>query len=360
MVFTPVSFLLYLSHLYAFAGFALIIVSIELPRAFVIKRRGVELRTGWFSGLSSVFVVLIGPTTHFLFLLNESTTPSLGATEFGGLISRFVAFSSTITLFPGVNREIDTVVPFLVSISLLLFFPILMQRFGPPRQIDRRYFLAVAVLLLVSLLMPWKVADNAVAHVRFPIIWVALLIAVTNWKPAFRVQIVFAVLVLGIFVLRVGILDIRWSQHDAEVRELLSATADLGREDRLLVGEMEEEFHSRRHWHSSTIVARETGVFVPSLFTRTNILMPQPSFEERTADQTPPIPFEFLIEDVARNGVWTDPGEIAAFWTGWRNFYTHLLVLKEVDESIPEELNQFATPIAEGSFFVLYEIIPPE
>ena len=359
-IFVPVSFLLYAFHLYVFFAFAVTLVCIEIQRDVLARTETGGRRWAAVGGLVPVFLVLIGPTVHFLVIVQGSETPSLGNTAFGAVVARAEVLASTLLVAPGINRESDTAILFFISLLSLILMAVVLKRFGPSLEVDRRFLFPILVLLAVSLLLPVKIAGNAAAHIRVPVVLFALVIGAVNWRPNVRALLVFAIVVLGVFAFRVEIIGLRWAPHDREVRELLAATAVLGPQDRLIVGEVEETFRARRHGHSAVIAARETGAFIPTLFTRTNILMPRSGYEDRTTEQSPPVPLDYLIEDARRGGSWAEIGLEPAYWMGWRDYYTHLLLLHGEDVPDADLLAGYADLLVRGSFFDLYATIPSD
>jgi hypothetical protein len=216
--------------------------------------------------------------------------------------------------------------------------------------------LAVVGMLIAALMMPTTLGAVHYTDIRFPVALFCVLIALSDIRFSRIGAFVFVLAVSGASVARVSWLETYWSNHDHQVRELLSLSDVLSGDHRILVARTADPIEVLLHSHSAAHLSRVTGAFIPDIFSSPNSLSARPEFALRDAYQSFPQPVSRLIEEVKspRPAVRGQVPDGSLYWADWTKFYTHVLVFSRQGESVPE-IPELGRVVERGSFFALFE-----
>ncbi|MEM9097551.1 MAG: hypothetical protein AAGC79_03425 [Pseudomonadota bacterium] len=351
LIWSPV-LLVYILHLYAFGFLMMALFLLELQRWWNTRnipgsRRRVFVALAMFGLIATI------PALHLPTTLPTSDGYAIAATSFGDLLDRHMTIASPFAPYPYVEWPGAMRRDFLL-VFMAICMVVLVCRFTRiPIRLAFEAKLLCIVALVVCFLVPPVLSGVYLTHIRFPVLTAAVIIAASRADFTLRAAATFSAVAVFLFGLRMFWLENTWSQYEADVQELFIATRDLSHENRVLIAR-ENPAVPRviQHTHSIFYPASEIGFYVPSAFTGGSSLKPRPLFESRNAPQFFPEPWKVLheVSSARQDG-------LPAPYRHWRQFYTHMLVLR--DESYPTvETYPFGEIIARGSFFDLVQIKP--
>ncbi|MEL6551131.1 MAG: hypothetical protein AAFQ54_12885 [Pseudomonadota bacterium] len=262
-VFAAITPVLFLMHFFAFAVLGALVFGRELQRLIEARDRA-QLLAGAAMGVPFVLPVL--------WLAADMATgpenPAGTFTEFGSLATRIARFAEPIHAFAlhpadPINQLGKIIVFGLYGLFATVLLPV---RWGLRLSPAMRG--PVIALLVVSVLSPTWLAGVAYIDIRFPFVFILLMIAATDWRSsAPRIGATFLVLTLALVVARSGQMAQYFSLHDAEIRELTALMDDtLEPEDRVLPVRAPGQFLGQRLWHAQGYATARNEAFIPTLF----------------------------------------------------------------------------------------------
>ncbi|MEM8977764.1 MAG: hypothetical protein AAGD43_37415 [Pseudomonadota bacterium] len=348
----PLVLIVYVLHLYAFGFLMMALFLLEVGQWWAARSMPGALRR--LALLFSLLILLAAiPAIHLPTTFPASDGYNITATSFGGVMDRLTALASPVVPYPYAKWPGEMPRDLLLVFMALAAIVLVCRLGGATLQLAPAAKLLCVVALIVCFLIPPLLSGVFLTHIRFPVLTAAVIIAASNAGFTLRSSAVFSGVVIVLFSLRMVWLDGIWTQYEADVNELTRATERLSPEDRVIVAR-EDPYILRivRHTHSIFYPASEIGFYVPSAFTGGSSLKPRPPLEDRNIPQFFPEPWK-LLHKVSLQ----DQAEIFAPYRNWRQFYTHMIILR--DESYPKvETYPFGKIIARGSFFDLVQIEP--
>ena len=363
--FAVVSTLLCLLHLFAFALYALSVVSYEFASRAELRRVSLKSFARWSTvsfqfipGLLVSYASLGGP---------GRLSPSYDHP----ILSKLYALLAPFT-FGLVPPGFDF---FLVLLSLSFLAVAMVTR---SLKLAPEMRLPIAGMIMVSLLMPSTIGGGAFADIRLPVMLPFVIIASTRFAPL-RSQVVFplAAVALTIFGVRIWTVSQAWRDYDRWFTEFRSASTAIAPGARVLVVESPMEprklpeipetlavMQERLFHHMPSLAVIDRAAFLPSVFTGRLTLEVTPRNREisRLGGWDPITP-EQLMESV-------DPGRVQPrdsalistnflfeppYWRNWPQTFDFVLWIDFGSAPKPELRN--LQPVASGSFFEIYRVV---
>ncbi|MEN0063035.1 MAG: hypothetical protein AAGA48_12850 [Myxococcota bacterium] len=330
--------LVWFGHLVVWGVLGLWIGSYELGRP------GADLRTRLTRTLAAGAMFLPGAV---LFVWQQIASP---ATHGGGTVWAGAGFQKLgLVLSPVLQYQPNLdLTMLLVVLPLVATFTLLD---GSPR-IHRRMQWVVAIMGVVTLLMPGRLMGVGFMDQRLPAMWLGLLVASTEVTFTKRTVAVGVGALVGLaLVTRIGTTFQRWSRHSAETAELLTLRDYLEPGQRVLPAGTDRI----AHYHTASWLVPEARVFLPSLFTGAHLLQVDPAVAPLDHPTPAPPSRETLLEARNQRGRFAPGGDPAdlVYLTHWWTDFDHLLWLDPGPPPWPLET------VAKGSWFTLYRL-PPE
>lgn len=365
------TFALLLCHFFAFASYALTVMTYEAYRT----REEPDLRRK-FLRLAEAGVPFVIPALCFGLAFGDSIH---GETVYGISWNNFnadfsfkviTALGATFTYFS--RADLITT----VSVALALWF------------IDRRRLFCFApgmrltaiVLLLTAFAMPNWLFGVSGADLRIPYLLALLLVASSDIEWRSRRQIAgFAIGVTALMLLRVVTITEQWQKFDADFREFRTAAAQLERASRLVVFPNQGDFREQPqpllpYNYVGTLAIIDRQVFDPTVYTFATSLDFTPEAGAIQSDQMArkreirwrPSAGAFAaaspdtirqVEAIGqRISAWDVPTSTID-WSDWPEEFDYAVDLhfSRYDNPVPELL----TEIWRGSYFSIYRIHPP-
>jgi hypothetical protein len=358
----PVAGVIYIFHLYAFGFLGLSVGLLELHRWWHRERSASALAKVLAGGLA----VAVGPALQLIASTSGAAGIDLGETSFGELGPRLLVPLAPFVSMGFPQHSLDPTnmaLAQMIMLYWLLLFGTLTYRLRAPAdrilQFAPETGLALIGTLVLTLCMPSILGAVHFTHIRFPVLFLCLLLAVTNLRMSRSLAVAFTALIVGSTALRVGWLEGKWQEHDTEVRELLTLERHLDGEDQLLLARAGNPGDVLLHSHSTAHLVRRTGLFFPGIFSGGNSLSPRPEVALRDVTQSYPIEIGEIIAEAraprAPEGLADSPGQ--RYWADWQSFYSHVLVLGAPGAKI-EAAPELGRLVQRGSFFALFETAP--
>jgi hypothetical protein len=363
--FAVVATLLCLLHLFAFALYALSVVSYEFGTRAELRRVSSRSFVAWAAvsfqfipGLLVSYVSLGGP---------GRLSPGYDHP----ILSKLYALLTPFT-FGLVPAGFDF---FLVPLCLLFLAVAIGTR---TLKLAPEMRLPVAAMIVASLLMPSVIGGGAFADIRLPVMLPFVIIASTRFGPL-RNQVIFPIVAvaLTVFGVRIWTVSQAWGDYDRWFAEFRSASTAIAPGARVLVVQSPTELRKmpripesfavlqeRLFHHMPSLAVIDRAAFLPSVFTGRLTLEVTP--RNRQISQLggwDPITPELLMESVDPGRA--QPGDSALnstnllieppYWRNWPQTFDFVLWIDFGDASKPElrELH----PVASGSFFQIYQVV---
>jgi hypothetical protein len=253
-VFAALASLILVAHLFAFAVYALLILTYEA--AFLLKARRRKRKT-LSPALLPLLHLLVPLAIYFGLMPRE-----VAADEFY-YTSALLKFSELRSAVGFYNPSFDA----LSLLALLLGSVAMIHRIA----LDRDVVLPLAALILVYFLLPHQFGDSTFVDYRIPAAAALLLAAAIDWRqgaaPRRRTVEAF---ILALFLLRWGVTMAQWQSWQADYAEYRAAFAQLPEGAKLLPLSADadvidpEEHPPLAHMAALAVTLR--GALIPSLF----------------------------------------------------------------------------------------------
>lgn len=345
----PLSLGLYFLHIVAFGFFILLIAGWEINRAITNNTEGTFSWRRFLQRLSGTVTLGVPALVHFV-ILNQSVGERIDGTLFG-LFNRFHALLSiTMPQHANLLKVEDMILP-MFTLQILAILAFIGYKRGH-LHLSSKIRWALLVPLLAAIIAPVIFLGFEFMHIRYPFLVAAVFIAATDWDISRKQSGVLVLVLLSLFAIRTVETHRDWSQHDTEVRELLSAASSLPDGARILRTTNTKTGLVLRHAHTASYFGLRYKIFTPSLFTGTNPLMPNRQVDTIVREQMLIMPlYPTLAHIRAFNEQTASP---ATTGEDWAQFYTHILVLgvPPVTESYLDENIRI---VARGSYFTILE-----
>lgn len=345
-VFVPLMAGLYLMHLYAFGFLGAVLGGRALGQAWAARRRGA---TALWPVLRLALAGAL-PLGHLAVLTAASAGLEPGNTAWGDPVQKTFALLSPI-LPATFQLDPPPLFTLLLGTALVpLLAWVALHRAGRPAALAPGWGPALLAAGALTLAMPTILDGIWYSDIRFPTLFLCLLVAVTDPRPDPRQLRLLVPVLLAALALRTGTIAQDWRAHDREMAALIAvATAELGPGDRLVTASVgEDDRRIYRHANSAPLLGAVTGAHVPTLFHGANTLQPKPEVGSRAAAQGLMPEISDLLAGRGARG-----RPLPAYLRDWRGYYSHLLLLGPVAGAPPLP---GATPVAREEWFVLYRL----
>lgn len=350
ILIAPLAAFLYVCHLYAFAFFGVMLGAFELQRAWV-HRHAENGKTRVLMRLGAAALVGLWPTYHALSDMAAEGSVNMSATVYGGLISRLTSLLSLSSYQMFYALETVARLDALFTLVILGLAPLILRKLGGKLDFDRRFAWMAIACGLLYVLTPAILASVYFTDIRFPLMAAVVLIAASNVQLSRRLEIGLAVVLVLSFALRIEIAVQRWTEHEAQVQELMAAGAIFTPDDTLLIARSGQSEHIIRHSHTASYIGMRRGAFLPTLFNGANTLVPRPFLQGRTATQAFPPDYRQLLADLQNDGrdlPWQ-------YLHNWQQNFTHVIILHSPSD-ILDAVPAFGERVSRGSFFDIYAL----
>lgn len=363
LAFSLASFALLLCHFYAFAAYALLIMSFELGRINRLPTLRAKL-----AQLALAALPFVVPAICFLLIFGKAIS---GATSYGSFLSKSVALLSA-TFTYGDWPDLAVTIALCAGVWWLSWRK--KFTFAPDMK------LPTAVLIVAAAAMPRVLHGVMGADVRLPCLLAFLLVAASDVRLERRQAIG---LVLGIFALvamRVATNTAQWRRFDTDYRELRSADVVLDRGSRVLVIPAFQDLRAEpqsliAYWFVGCLTVIDRQVFLPQLYTVATPLTftgdgIQPEGEMPARERKvrwSPTSAAFSSADLETIRQVESVGQVISEldvytsrvdWSDWPERFDFLIDfhMGRTGNPVPALL----TEVRRGSYFTIYRIHPPQ
>lgn len=356
IVFSVYSAALIFMHFFAFFIFAIAVFGRELQVLFS-QPRGHRAAHLWQNiALALPFLL---PLAGMLLQAASEENIDGDTTKYGGLITRFSAIFSLVKIVPfdetiaGQSRLEIAVLLFLFSIFLLVF-----RKNGLRLRVAGKMTGPLLAVLLTCILIPAWIDGVAYVHIRFPFVFVALLVAGTRWQNISpSLSVLLAVVVSSLIVGRVWFFNELSTHHNAEVKSLIRVLDKVPPGSRILPLIAKEDGPKRTlHLEAYAIVERQS--FIPTMFQGTHSLVLKPEWEDHAHPWLRAITVEFFVLPLSEQKLiveqksWLVLGH--AYWLGWEKKFTHVLMMNPTSIELEKEFPLTLVQQIDG--FSLYKV----
>ncbi len=222
LVFSALSTLVYLSHLYGIGLYAISVFGFELGQYWKARKAGARYDRNHLIVVLGQFAV-----SGVLFLFFSQTSGQAKASSFGDVLNLW-HYWGKIGLLMNVAESYNDLLDSITVTGLLagLAIGLVTRRIVMSREMD----IPLIFLALVYMLMPKTLFSSWAADNKFPMALVFSLIAATDWRiQSARWRVVLAAGVLCLFLARTGVVLAHWHEYDRRYDEFLAAFDTLPR-----------------------------------------------------------------------------------------------------------------------------------
>lgn len=331
---TAISAVLYIGHVFALLAFVLLVFSHALGRL---------IDTGSLKTIRAPELAILAALCLWHVMQTAVTGPAGYGSEttFGTLAERLEVFTA-----PFAGQQGAAFLPFEASgLALLLLWPLLGWLIWSGRLIVHPEMKVPLVCFgLATLLMPAVLSGVYLTHIRFPGIFLAVLLAATRPAPmAARTFGMVALALLLVVGARSAMFDAAARSYSRMVTDLREVARHLPPGARVLTLRNEQALPATRGWQLAGYIVGFSESFVPTLFVAgSHGLRVDPRVAHLTAEQP--------IAPLA-NVLGMTPDFIPV---GWPQDYTHLLIAGPPMARGVADWD--VTLIAEQGLFTLYVV----
>lgn len=362
-IFAAATFGLMLCHFFAFAAYALLVMSFEFGRAWRMPTLGMKVRRLGEAGLP--FVV---PAVCFLSFFGQTI---YGATSYGDAREKLIAaFAGTLTY----GRWPD----FVLTIGIIAGLWWLSRRqriaFAP----DMR--LPVFVLGIAAIAMPRLLQGVFGADLRLPCLLVFLLVAASEVRLERRQVVALWAGIFALLMLRVATTTLQWRHFDADYREFRAADQALVRGSRVAMIPPGDDLRAApqpltAYWFTGCLAVIDRQVFTPVIYTAATPLALTEEGKKLNSDtlvhgrtvRWHPAGSAFAgvnpetvrqVDKVGQRISDQDVFTSTIDWSDWPERFDYLIDfhIGRLGNPVPALL----TEVVRGSYFTIYRIHPPQ
>ncbi|MEO0676273.1 MAG: hypothetical protein AAFZ02_01830 [Pseudomonadota bacterium] len=355
-VFVAITPVLFIMHFFAFAILATLAFGREAQK--LLERR--DLASLGQGALMAVPFLL--PLAYLLFsMATGPENPAGNHTEFGSFATRILRFagpmhSYALDMTGALNSTIFIITMVLYGIFLTSILP-----FHWGLKVAPAMRLPVLILLAVAALAPTWLAGVALIDIRFPFVFILVMIASTELRlPSPRGAVAVGAIVLALIGFRSHQMATYWGAHDAEMRDLTALLDEtVEPSDRILpvFGPGNFSNANSRLWHVQAYATATNGAFIPTLFQGVHAVQLRPEWEAYATPLMHTNPtcalFEAAPKEKFRDREWC---QVEAYLADWPEKFTKVLAMDalapEITEGAPVRL------IGRQGRFEIYEVLP--
>lgn len=353
LIFLVIAATLFIMHFFAFAILGALAFGRELQR-FLEANDLRALGNGAVMAIPFVLPVLwLGYT-----MATGPENPAGSYTSFGGLgdrISRFITplYSWAADLGADV---INLRFMILTGLIYAVLATVLIPRFG--LKIAPKMKGPVLMMLAVALAAPTWLSGVALIHIRFPFVFLIVMIAATDFYGLTQARAgTLALIILAFIGIRSAQVNTWWQAHDAETRDMIALFEEtLEPGDRLLPVRAPGLFAAHRESHLQGYATAISGAFIPTLFQGVHAVQLRSEWQDHatpTMQANPACsvfdkaPLElFQGEKFCR----TEP-----YLENWPQKFTKLIAMEPLDPALIE--GEPITLLAQKGRFQIYRVV---
>lgn len=263
-VFAALTPVLFLMHFFAFAVLGALAFGRELQKLIEAGFARDVLGRG-----ALMAVPFLLPVAWLLYGMAAGPENPAGTfTDFGVLSERLHRLGTPLYTWATDLTPVLNLTGFAIVIALYALFATALFRSSWGLRVAQPMRGPVLVLLALVFLVPDWLAGVALIELRFPFVFVLVMIAASRFEVASRTQaMVIALCLLSAVGIRSAQITEWWQKHDAEMRDLVSLLeAGVEPGDRVLPVRAEGAFGMARHWHVQAYATAHREAFIPTLF----------------------------------------------------------------------------------------------
>lgn len=348
--FIPYCLLLFWMHLFPFVLLAVAALGRELQR---VVEAGKSWPKALISNISLALPFLI--TAAFLAYVIQTSppNPAAGPSIFGSLLDRSYALVSPV----GEARVMLKPIGGLVFVLLLLLFLLGMRGDAPYLRVSCQMRGPLIAVLLLCVFIPVSINGVALVHIRFPFVFMVLLIAATQWQnlPHGAARVITIIIGVTLF-LRGAEFYLDAAEYNQDIMALEHVLEEVPDGSRILPIRSAGNEPDNRFWHVQAYAVPMAESFVPTLFQGVHSLRLKPEWINSAAPAAMSIDRRRILESSGQVNDQKAAG-IEAFWYDWTEKYTHVLLIDPQPEDWPTA--KMLRMITQHGRFTLFEIITP-
>lgn len=352
LIMAPLMTIIYIFHLYAFIFLVLSVGFLEINNWWRNDRTSNQPWVSAFWIFIGAMGALMFPIIHTISLMENDSNLDLNSTAFGSLVGRLSVLLSPTTPYGTWHSSVENLIIAVFTVICLVSVPSVLRLFGQRVSMDPRCTVPAILLVFVCFLVPNKLSNVYLTEIRLPILVSCFILSSSNCKFSFKSGFLFSAILLIVFFAKVSFLKEKWNRYEEEVYDLRLVGQSLNNNDRLVVASSATDKEIGFYYHVSSYVAIDTGLYLPTLFTGGNSLKPRDEYISRESIQAAPVHIQNLIN--IDKGLLDD---YPSYLKDWRDYYTHVLVLK-IENTPEEQASKIGDLVRAGKIYELYEINP--
>jgi hypothetical protein len=367
--------IIFFCHLIAWAFFGLLLLSIEVYRAWIVYRGG-NLSPRRL--LESAFAILLPFILPFVLYLSAPIGNETG--QGVGILQSFYKniahfrpgrkMNAALSVFMNYSLPLDLAVVLVVCLTLFILY--VKKRLA----ISPHLVFAVVVLVVSFPFIPFVMTETAFVDYRLPLFAIFLVFAGTEPKNISRRKFRLILGAIGfVFLVRFVVIGMTWTAHNADLADLRRIIAPIEPGSSVLVVQTRNGQQSgflgtlRSHrwrvtsrflssgrltfWHLPALIVIERKAFFPLLFTHPwkQLLQVRPAYRDRAVYQGTP-PFIDELSTITPRALANAP-----YLRNWQGKYDYLLVLLPTrDPQAVASLLEWGDPVDSSDIAALYRI----
>jgi hypothetical protein len=351
LLFSILSIFLFFCHLFALFIYAVFVISYEFG---VYKYSREEY---FISNLTKTLAQFILPVVIFFIFNNNLVDISGGAYYiYGGFFEKVFALLSSIIC--DYNKYILFAVLVMVcSVFIIrLFFHCRVQIYDSMK-------LPLISILIIIIIMPKSLAGVWGIDLRFPFVFMILLLASIklNNNEKNTINFIRSILLVSLLTtcFKIYFINDKWERIGLQYQEFQNSMQNIDFGAKVLTIQKNPKnlkgFDQNIYHYLSALAVIERSCFWPNLFT-SDLTPIFPTVETKFIDSPASIPLSLdnLLDKNAKNGVYYGPGMIV-YWENWTHDFDYLISIRFEDLSIIDLKNLKLK--FRGSFFDIYQIV---
>ncbi|MEM1374267.1 MAG: hypothetical protein AAGF78_07795 [Pseudomonadota bacterium] len=356
VLFAALTPVLFLMHFFAFAVLGAMAFGREMQKLIEAHFARDVLRRG-----AVMAVPFLIPVAWLLYGMAAGPENPAGThTDFGMLSERLYRLTTPLYTWATDLTAVFNLTGFAILIGLYALFATALFKVrwglsvaGPMRG-------PVLVLLVVVFLAPDWLAGVALIDLRFPFVFVLVMIAASRFDVSSRSQAgVIALCLLAAIGLRSAQIAEWWRIHDAEMRDV-AQLLEMGVEpgDRVVPVRAEGAFGMARHWHVQAYATAHREAFIPTLFQGVHAVQLRDAWTDHATALMHANPACALFEGARDEVMLNEPYcRVEDYIADWPEKFTHVLAMEPLSEGALN--NAPVERIGSEGRFELYRVIAP-
>lgn len=332
VVFAALTPVLFLMHFFAFAVLGAMAFGRELQKLIEAGLARDVLARG-----AVMAVPFLLPVAWLLYgMASGPENPAGTHTDFGMLSERLYRLTTPLYTWATDLTAVFNLTGFAILIGLYALFATALFKFRWGLSVARPMRGPVLVLLAVVFLAPDWLAGVALIDLRFPFVFVLVMVAASRFEVASRTQaVVIALCLLAAIGIRSAQITDWWQAHDAEMRDvaqLLETGVSPG--DRVLPVRAEGSFGVARHWHVQAYATAHREAFIPTLFQGVHAVQLRAEWADYATPLMHANPACALFDGAKDEALLGAPYcRVEDYLADWPAKFTHVLAMEPLSEA---------------------------